>query len=284
MARSAGIAIVPRLPDALERYNPENEREFRAVVERALEDLAHASKNAADDLEDGTVGAGGDHGALSGLTDDDHEQYSLVAGTRAFSGVVGGITPTDAAHLATKGYVDGEVFGGDHGALTGLGDDDHSIYTKADGSRDFTGVVNNTSQPACYVWRDDTNFTVVSGADRDPVYDGETFDRGTLWDAGNKRLLVPTGGAGLYMIFWQTSWQALAGGNWAIMKLFKNTTALMIAPYFDTGTPAQWNAVNTMWLGSLADGDTVSPRLRVANNQVLHADKQKSYLFAAKIW
>lgn len=35
----------------------------------------------------------------------------------------------------------------DHGALTGLGDDDHTIYTKADGTRDFTGIVKYSSHP-----------------------------------------------------------------------------------------------------------------------------------------
>lgn len=33
----------------------------------------------------------------------------------------------------------------DHGALTGLGDDDHSQYSRADGTRDFTGVVKYSS-------------------------------------------------------------------------------------------------------------------------------------------
>ncbi len=33
-------------------------------------------------------------------------QYVLVDGTRAFTGTVGGVTPTEDAHLATKGYVD----------------------------------------------------------------------------------------------------------------------------------------------------------------------------------
>lgn len=48
-----------------------------------------------------------DHGAdLDGLADDDHTQYSRADGTRAFTGVVSGVTPTADAHLATKGYVD----------------------------------------------------------------------------------------------------------------------------------------------------------------------------------
>lgn len=47
-----------------------------------------------------------DHGSMTGLLSDDHTQYSLVDGTRAFTGAVGGITPTLAAHLTTKQYVD----------------------------------------------------------------------------------------------------------------------------------------------------------------------------------
>jgi len=48
----------------------------------------------------------GDHGGLDGLADDDHSQYSLADGTRAFTGVVAGITPTGGTHLTTKAYVD----------------------------------------------------------------------------------------------------------------------------------------------------------------------------------
>ena len=35
----------------------------------------------------------------------------------------------------------------DHGGLLGLGDDDHTIYTLADGTRDFTGAVKYSSHP-----------------------------------------------------------------------------------------------------------------------------------------
>ena len=47
-----------------------------------------------------------DHGSIAGLGDDDHTQYILADGSRAFSGTVSGITPTANAHLATKEYVD----------------------------------------------------------------------------------------------------------------------------------------------------------------------------------
>jgi hypothetical protein len=55
-----------------------------------------------------SIGGGGvtDHGLLTGLTDDDHFHYSLVDGTRAFTGTVGGITPVVSTDLTTKLYVD----------------------------------------------------------------------------------------------------------------------------------------------------------------------------------
>ena len=46
-----------------------------------------------------------DHGNLTGLGDDDHTQYSLVDGTRAFSNTVAGVTPVADADLTTKLYV-----------------------------------------------------------------------------------------------------------------------------------------------------------------------------------
>lgn len=106
-----------------------------------------------------------DHGALSGLGDDDHTQYSLIDGSRAFTSTVGGVTPTADAHLTTKLYVDGEVstISGaidshtsdatihfteasiDHGSIAGLGDDDHTQYILVDGSRGFTNTVSGVT-------------------------------------------------------------------------------------------------------------------------------------------
>lgn len=62
------------------------------------------------ELKSGAVPS--DHSNLAGLANDDHLQYSLVDGTRAFTGVVGGITPTADTHLATKAYVDDNAGGG----------------------------------------------------------------------------------------------------------------------------------------------------------------------------
>ena len=47
-----------------------------------------------------------DHGDLSGLNNDDHIQYSLVDGTRAFTGTIAGINPIGEQDLTTKNYVD----------------------------------------------------------------------------------------------------------------------------------------------------------------------------------
>ena len=50
------------------------------------------------------------HGDLTGLSADDHTQYSKADGTRAFTGAVSGATPTVGAHLTTKDYVDLSIY------------------------------------------------------------------------------------------------------------------------------------------------------------------------------
>lgn len=59
-------------------------------------------------VDDTTSGGGGPtaHSTLTGLSADDHPQYVLANGTRAFTAVVVGVDPTGPTHLATKGYVD----------------------------------------------------------------------------------------------------------------------------------------------------------------------------------
>lgn len=46
-----------------------------------------------------------DHGSIGGLADDDHAQYSRADGTRAFTGTVSGVAPTQPLHLATRQFV-----------------------------------------------------------------------------------------------------------------------------------------------------------------------------------
>lgn len=72
-----------------------------------------------------------DHGALTGLGDDDHAQYILVDGSRGFTSTVSGTSPIEGYHLATKEYVDGALSSGigiTHGNLSGLDADDHPQY------------------------------------------------------------------------------------------------------------------------------------------------------------
>ena len=76
----------------------------------------------------GGDGAQIDHGALFGLTDDDHTQYALVDGTRAFSGIPScAVAPTTGNNLVNKTYADSLALGGSTG------------YIKADCSIPFTG-------------------------------------------------------------------------------------------------------------------------------------------------
>ena len=56
-----------------------------------------------------SVGTAIDHGAIGGLSDDDHALYSLADGTRDFTGVVVGIDPVLSNHLATKEYIDSNI-------------------------------------------------------------------------------------------------------------------------------------------------------------------------------
>jgi len=51
------------------------------------------------------------HHNLTGKDDDDHTQYVLANGTRAFTGKVVGVSPTETNQLATKSYVDSVVQG-----------------------------------------------------------------------------------------------------------------------------------------------------------------------------
>lgn len=60
---------------------------------------------------------------------------------------ISGVDPTQPYHLTTVQYFTTTSGLIDHGKLTGLGDDDHPQYILADGSRDFTGIVNYDSHP-----------------------------------------------------------------------------------------------------------------------------------------
>ena len=91
-----------------------------------------------------------DHGGLSGLGDDDHPQYPLAGSTETISGAWTfstipscAVAPTTGSHLTNKTYVDGLVSSSiisDHGALSGLSDDDHPQYPLAASAENITGA------------------------------------------------------------------------------------------------------------------------------------------------
>lgn len=91
-----------------------------------------------------------DHGELLGLGDDDHVQYSKADGSRQYTNIVSydaNKTFTTDTQIVDKKYVDDTVVT-HHGALTGLSDDDHTQYLKADGSRNLIGKQAYSSHPA----------------------------------------------------------------------------------------------------------------------------------------
>lgn len=109
------------------------------------------------DADGVAVGGAADHGALTGLADDDHSQYALADGSR------GAFAPTSHTHapsaITQAGAVSGDVLAWngsawapatpaagvtDHGALTGLSDDDHSIYAKLAGRSGGQTLVGGT--------------------------------------------------------------------------------------------------------------------------------------------
>jgi hypothetical protein len=76
-------------------------------------------------------------------------------GTRNFSDKVkyaAHPTFTVDTELVDKKYVDDEIdsLTTDHGELTGLSDDDHSQYSKADGTRNYTGIVSYDAAKTFY--------------------------------------------------------------------------------------------------------------------------------------
>lgn len=110
------------------------------IIKQGCSDLADTTQ--VKIIEASSIGAGGggttgggitDHGALSGLGDDDHQQYTLVNGTRSFTNKINYSShPTfsNDTELIDKKYVDdlASSFTLDHGELPGLLDDDHPQY------------------------------------------------------------------------------------------------------------------------------------------------------------
>ena len=152
------------------------------------------------------VGGGGgvtDHGALTGLSDNDHPQYLLTTGKAADSDKLDGNDSTGFAtanhnhsgvYLPISGKAaDSDKLDGndstafatsthshDHGNLTGLTDDDHTQYVKDAGTVTdnaivrFNGTDGRTIQNSG-VTIDDSNNLITTGG----IHVGGTSDPGT---------------------------------------------------------------------------------------------------------
>jgi hypothetical protein len=71
----------------------------------------------------------------------------------------------------------------DHGALTGLGDDDHTIYLKADGTRNLTGIQSYATHPS---FSADTQLV-------DKKYVDDKFLQDEWYDSCDDRAVTPPG-------------------------------------------------------------------------------------------
>jgi len=132
-----------------------------------------------------TMAAASDHGNLTGLTDDDHTQYSLVDGTRAFTGIVSyndGKTFTTDHQIVTKKYVDDSVGGATpHNNLTGIqgGTSDQYYHLTSGEYTELNGWLDNVTLGS------DGALTLATGASVN-----EFSTDGTL--SGDSDSVVPT--------------------------------------------------------------------------------------------
>ena len=123
-----------------------------------------------------------DHGALTGLLDDDHPQYVPTDGSRGFTSTVSGVDPTQDYHLATKDYVDTLTISGGidrHGRQSVANASSTVIVNFADlGHTNYTvnATLENTtdSPPSIYAFivsaRASSSFTVTFMGDMDSTF------------------------------------------------------------------------------------------------------------------
>ena len=88
-----------------------------------------------------------DHGSLTGLGDDDHTQYILASGLRAFTSTVSGVDPTEDAHLTTKLYVD-TISGTLHDHINASANNASSVYYVHEELSDLGGFETLEVAPA----------------------------------------------------------------------------------------------------------------------------------------
>lgn len=156
---------------------------------------------------DANAGGVTDHGALSGLTDDDHTQYLLAAGTRAGTGLqeLLGLNLTDSTELTlssgavtvTQGYhtvdTESDAATDDLDTITVAGGEGDILILRAESSARTVVLKHGTGNIQCaegydlsldsdydyaiLIRKDGTNWMAFSGARRMPPYldNGDTL-------------------------------------------------------------------------------------------------------------
>ena len=138
------------------------------------------------------IGGGGgvtDHGALTGLADDDHPQYLLTTGKAADSDKLDGNDST---------YFSPTTHNHDHGSLTGLGDNDHPQYVNTSSSQTVGGVKTFTSFPVTPSSAPAADYQVANKKYVDDSGGGGVTDHGALTglaDDDHPQYLLTTGKA-----------------------------------------------------------------------------------------
>ena len=109
--------------------------------------MVHGNLSAVSYIGGGGGGGVTDHGALTGLADDDHPHYTLSATNANLSSLVGSVETSTidlSAYIADNEaawLLDSVIT--DHGAFTGLGDDDHPQYTLSSTNNNLSSLVGN---------------------------------------------------------------------------------------------------------------------------------------------
>jgi hypothetical protein len=134
-----------------------------------------------------------EHHNLNGLTDDDHTQYTLANGSRAFTSTIAGVTPTSGTHLVTKEYVDAIVQGLDWQASV-LSKDTTYSGAVSSGTNRYISPTTSGSWIANYIYQ--WNTTTSGWTETVPLegYSVWVEDLNQMWTYNSSDVWVQFGG------------------------------------------------------------------------------------------
>ncbi len=226
----------------------------------------------------GTAGGGGggvtDHGALTGLLDDDHPQYILTDGTRAFSGVLKGnlhvehvvvaeafyLTPGSGGEFSKSGNdvvirsKDGRVVLDDTVSLNNnsIQDVQNPVNPQDVATKAYTDTLVTSLTPGLFYVREDTNPSL--GGDLDVNYFTiKGTDTTGITDGGNTAIrggnAAGTGRGGSVNINGGTSVGASAGGvnvnaPGSVVNLIASDINVTVDNSLDMGSKSITNLLN----------------------------------------